>query len=357
MRSAGSGSGDRRAGTTPVHRFARTPWAEQAPTYAEADPSVIGGALERARRRPSGNWYVIAASRDVGRDRPVGRTIAGRELVVWRDRDGRAAVGPGACPHLGADLSCARIDRGDLVCHWHGLRLDTSGVPGWSPMPCHDDGVLLWARLDIVGGEQPTVAPPGSARPGHAGRLDAVATVVGVCEPEDIVANRLDPWHGAWLHPYSFARLRVVETPDPDRDDRFLVEVVFRLAGRWGVPVVAEFVCPGPRTVVMRILSGEGVGSVVETHATPLGPGPDGLARTAVVEAVIASSDRPGFARAHRVAPAVRPLMRRVATRLWRDDIAYAQRRYRLRTAPGYRGSATPAASSDPVSRGLRPTA
>jgi hypothetical protein len=31
-------------------------------------------------------------------------------------------------------------------------------------------------------------------------------------------------------------------------------------------------------------------------------------------------------------APAIRPLMRRTATRLWRDDLAYAERRYALRS-------------------------
>ena len=62
----------------------------------------------------------------------------------------------------------------------------------------------------------------------------------------------------------------------PEEADRFLVAVTFRI-GRLGVPVVAEFTSPEPRTIVMRIVDGEGTGSVVETHATPLGPGPDGL--------------------------------------------------------------------------------
>jgi hypothetical protein len=81
----------------------------------------------------------------------------------------------------------------------------------------------------------------------------------------------------------------------------------------------------------MEIVDGEGAGSVVETHATPLRPGPDGLPRTAVIEAVVALSDRPGFAAVRRVAPALRPLMEAAARRLWRDDIAYAERRYALR--------------------------
>jgi hypothetical protein len=70
----------------------------------------------------------------------------------------------------------------------------------------------------------------------------------------------------------------------------------------------------------------------VETHATPLGPGEDGRPRTAVVEAAIATSGRPGFAVARAAAPLVRPVIRRAATRLWRDDLAYAERRYALRS-------------------------
>jgi hypothetical protein len=155
--------------------------------------------------------------------------------------------------------------------------------------------------------------------------------MVGVCEPGDVVANRLDPWHGAWFHPYSFTRLRVESTPD-EADDRFLVRVTFRVGPWLGVPVLAEFSCPDPRTVLMRIVEGEGAGSVVETHATPLGPGLDGRPRTAVVEAVVAVSTRPGFVAARALAPLIRPAMRRAATRLWRDDLAYAERRYALRS-------------------------
>jgi hypothetical protein len=163
-----------------------------------------------------------------------------------------------------------------------------------------------------------------------------VATVVGRCQPRDVVRNRLDPWHGAWLHPYSFANLRVLVAPPtdpelPEERDVFTLEVTFRVAGRVGVPVLAEFSCPGPRTVLMRIVAGEGAGSVVETHATPIGVGSDGAPRTAVVEAVVATSPRPGFVVARAAAPLVRPAMSWAARRLWRDDIAYAERTYSLR--------------------------
>src|SRR5204863_385712 len=83
---------------------------------------------------------------------------------------------------------------------------------------------------------------------------------------------------------------------------------------------------PEPRTIVMRIVGGEGAGSVVETHALPLEPG-----RTAIIEATLATSDRPGFRAALGLGAVVRPLMERAARRLWRDDAAYAERRYAVR--------------------------
>lgn len=330
------------------------PWQHQRPTWREARPAVIAGALKRALARPSGNWYVLGASTDVRSTRPLSGTVEGVEVVVWRDARGRLTGGPGACPHLGAPLADSPVRCGTLVCHWHGLALDGASFAGWEPWPVHDDGVLVWVRLDAVGREPPTPAPVVPARPSRSTALTSVWHGTGSCEPEDVVANRLDPWHGAWFHPYSFVDLTVVETPsetdgtdgtdgtDTSRasdegddggegGDRFVVDVSFRLTGRLVVPVRAEFTAPEPRTVVMRITEGEGAGSVVESHATPLGPDPSGRPRTEVVEAVLATSDRPGFPLARRLAPALRPLMRAAAGRLWRDDLAYAERRRHLR--------------------------
>jgi nitrite reductase/ring-hydroxylating ferredoxin subunit len=313
----------------PIGILPRDSWTRQRPTYRDARPAIINAALDRSRRRPTGNWYAFAGSRAVRPGRPLGARVAGIDLVAWRDKHRRLRVGPGGCPHLGADLATGVVHDGVLYCRWHGLALDGETCEmRWKPLPSHDDGVLAWVRLDATGGEPPLDAPVIPSRPaGDA--LTAVTRMVGACEPCDVIANRLDPWHGAWLHPYSFTRLEVLTTPTED-DDRFVVSVTFRM-GRFGVPVIAEFTAPEARTVVMRIVEGEGTGSVVETHATPTGLGPDGRPRVAVIEATVASSQRPGFKAARRAAPLITPLMRYAATRLWRDDLAYAERRYRVR--------------------------
>ncbi len=323
------------APANPLRILRRPAWTAQRPTWAEAKPGLIRAALDRALARPSGGWFVLAGSRDVRPGKAFGRVVAGRELVAWRDDVGGLHVGPGACPHLGAALCDAPVHEGRLVCRWHGLALGPAGRPGWRPLPAHDDGVLAWVRLDDLADGEVTDLPVLGPRPPAGRSLAAVATVIGRCEPADILANRLDPWHGAWLHPYSFAALRVVSAPPvdcPPAEDRFLVEVTFTVGPRLGVPVKAAFSCPDPRTVTMEIVDGEGTGSVVETHATPLRPGPDGRPRTAVIEAVVAHSDRWGFAGSSRTAGALRALIGASTKRLWRDDIAYAERRYELRT-------------------------
>lgn len=316
----------------PLQVIPKVDWAGQTPTYQEAEPAIIDAALARALRRPSGNWFVVCASADVRSDRPYGAHVAGSEIVAWRDQRGGLHIGPASCPHLGADLATGKVECGGLICPWHGLRLEGGREFGWKPLPAHDDGVLVWVRLDKAGGEEPLDAPVLPVRP-TGPQVAAVARLEGVCEPRDVIANRLDPWHGAWFHPYTFTQLEVLSAPAPDADDAadlFQVAVTFRV-GRFGVPVIAEFTAPEPRTIVMHIVDGEGAGSVVETHATPVGTGPDGRPRTAVIEATIAQSDRTGFQQALRAAPLMRPLMRIAAARLWRDDLIYAERRYALR--------------------------
>jgi hypothetical protein len=305
------GRAPRSAGTEP-----------RVPDWVGADPDKIERALAHALAKPSGGWCVVDSSRAFSRT-PRPYTIEGRELVGWRCLRG-PALAPESCPHMGAELSKGHVDaRGRIVCPWHGLALSVETKRAdWAPITTFDDGVLVWARFDSMlrEGEAPTDRPFLPVRPEHA--LDAVIRVEGRCGTEDVIANRLDPWHGAHFHGHSFARLSVID----EAVDHVTVRVVYRIAGRLGMEVDARFDCPDPRTIVMTIISGEGVGSVVETHATPIGPG-----RTAIVEATIATSERTSIAWLPR-ATLLRPFIEARARKLWSDDVEYCERRYALRT-------------------------
>ncbi len=311
----------------PVELRRMPPRDQLAPSWRDASPRRIRRSLDAALAQDPGGWYVVGASSDL-RDRSVVRRLGGCEVTLWRTSTGVVA-GPGSCPHLGALLDDCEVLGEELRCRWHGLAIPPEGDHGWTPYAAHDDGVLLWVQLPTQG-ETPTLRPRLTRRPETFDSVAAVIEIEGTCEPRDIIANRLDPWHGSWFHPYSFSHLAVIEELS---DEHVLtIDVTFRLSRTWGVPVRAEFACPDARTIVMTITGGEGAGSVVETHATPVGTDALGRARTLMTEATIATSDRDGFAVARHLAPALRPAMRKVARRLWVDDLTYAERTYLLRS-------------------------
>lgn len=308
------------------------------PDWKQARGPAIAAALRHAAAKPGGGWFVLGPSRGLARRRakPRRHLVDGIELVSW-SAGTRLAVAPAACPHLGAHLGDATItSTGDLVCPWHGLELPAStvrradGQGRWSPMPVHDDGVLTWVQLDATA-EDALSAPMITKRPDHF--IDAVVRRDIAAEPADVIANRLDPWHGVHFHPYAFAALEVLAASDDALDLR----VAYRLTPRHRIEVQARFDCPDPRTIVMTITDGEGTGSVVETHATPLVRASPGVTpRTAVIEATLATSDRPGFTAVLKAATLARPIIGLMAARLWRDDARYAERVYALR-ARGWR--------------------
>lgn len=319
----------------PIERVPQPAEDRMTPTWKMARPGRINRSLEVSQAQNSGGWYVAGQSGDVPRTESVTRTIANREIVLFRNADGGLVAGPGACPHLGALMDKCAVMDGTLYCRWHGLALTEKGDRTWSPYRAYDDGVLLWVGLPTPG-ETATDAPALPPRPPLGDAVSAVMSELAVCEPEDVIANRLDPWHGAWFHPYAFSHL-IVDDAASD-ETQLTVDVTFRLSKTWGVPVRAQFFCPDTRTIVMVITEGEGAGSIVETHATPLGVNDEGKPLTMVTEATIAYSDRTGFKVAHAMAPLLRPAIRRTARRLWVDDLIYAERRYALRARGEYPG-------------------
>ena len=298
------------------------------PDWQQADPAAIARSLKHALGKPSGGWLVVDASRTLlGLRRPHHYWIDGREFVAWTTLDHGLTVAPATCPHMGADLSKAKIDYdGCLVCPWHGLVLPPSGRTNWTPVHLHDDGILTWVQFD-PSASGATATPILPKRPLRF--LDGVIRKEARCEPQDVIANRLDPWHGVHFHPYAFHDLVVTGATDEAID----LEVSYRVLPKTRIRVGARFECPEANTIVMTITSGEGEGSVVETHATPLvHAAPGSPPRTAIVEASLASSERPGFTHATKGAVLIRPLIKLMASRLWNDDARYAERTYEIRS-------------------------
>ena len=168
-------------------------------TWRDAKPARIEASLRAALRRPTHGWLVAAASADVPAGRTLLRTVAGREVVLWRDKDGSALAGPGACPHLGARLDACDVVDGTVLCRWHGMPLDGEGQPELAHLRrVRRRHPVLGARRRGRGGRR-AHRPPGARHPPAAGGVPRVGHLAADrlraarhrAEPARPVARRL----------------------------------------------------------------------------------------------------------------------------------------------------------------------
>ncbi len=83
-------------------------------------------------------WYIAAWADEIGAE-PLARRICGDPLVLFRDRDNRAAALADRCCHRAAPLHMGSVVEAGLQCGYHGLVFDGSGrcvaIPGQSRIP------------------------------------------------------------------------------------------------------------------------------------------------------------------------------------------------------------------------------
>ena len=82
---------------------------------------------QRVNQGLLGQWYVVAKSSDLKPGVPLPVTRLGRNLVLWRDADGKAHCVEDYCPHRGAPLSRGLVIDGQLTCRYHGVVIDGGG--------------------------------------------------------------------------------------------------------------------------------------------------------------------------------------------------------------------------------------
>jgi nitrite reductase/ring-hydroxylating ferredoxin subunit len=184
------------------------------------------------------NTWQCAGWGDEVADRPVGRTLLNRRIVMFRDANGTAHAVGARCPHRGADLASGAVVDGCIECPFHGWRFDGDGqcvrvpsqpatakIPPQARVPAFPllerDGVL-WVRMDAaeMRRDEPPGAPPATSGP----------NVRRIFFPPQLVAapflrtleNAFDEAHLPFIHRKTFgpgrdplvARQRVTVDPD-----------------------------------------------------------------------------------------------------------------------------------------------
>ncbi|KYC38215.1 hypothetical protein WA1_38390 [Scytonema hofmannii PCC 7110] len=73
------------------------------------------------------NWYIACASGELGQ-KPIGRTVLGIPLAIFRGIDGKPCALLDKCPHRNVPLSQGWVKNNYLICKYHGWCFDEQGV-------------------------------------------------------------------------------------------------------------------------------------------------------------------------------------------------------------------------------------
>lgn len=181
----------------------------------------------------NGFWYIATASSELRR-RPVGRSVEGEAVVLFRDAAGKAHALIDRCAHRGMALSRGRVVGDCIECPYHGWRYDGEGtlraVPALceaEPLPqpktmhsfpvCERDGhIWVW-----IGQDAPRGGPFHFPHCGEPGWTTFFMQTRFEAPVEACLENFLDVPHTLLVHPGLFrgeaqhaTRVRVRRLPD-----------------------------------------------------------------------------------------------------------------------------------------------
>jgi len=215
-------------------------------------------AAERARiAYPRAYWYVACEARTLSR-RPIGRTLLGTPLVLFRNEDGAPVALLDRCAHRNVALSAGCVVDGQIECAYHGWRYDGAGrcrrVPALAAEADHKGrSVPAFAAVEqqgyvwvFVDPEQPP--PHGPFRFPHlesAGYASARFASQAPATLHATIENMLDVPHTAFLHRGLFR----------SGPKRAITAIVRRFADRVEAEYVGE---PRPSGLIGRLLAPRG---------------------------------------------------------------------------------------------------
>lgn len=226
-------------------------------------------------------WYALARGEELDAT-PMARTIFDLPVVVFRDREGRAATLLDRCAHRNAPLSLGAVDAaGHLACPYHGWRFDGRGacreVPGLlqgtvapgRSVPAfatreQDGFVWIWGRADA----EPKGVPMRIPHVDDPAYLVVLREYDVECSMHAALENALDVPHTAFVHRGDFRGKESREIEAVRRRIPGGIEVEYLgeppLSGATtdasGAPVVSEhwdrFFLPGIAQVEYRTSAG-----------------------------------------------------------------------------------------------------
>ncbi|RTR53931.1 aromatic ring-hydroxylating dioxygenase subunit alpha [Pseudomonas aeruginosa] len=121
---------------------------------------------------PLNQWYVAGLAWEL-KDKPVGRTLLNKPIVLFRNAEGQPAALEDRCCHRALPLSHGTLENGGVRCGYHGLLFDGAGqcieVPGQARIPSkakvpsyhvQERDQILWIWFGSAEHPEPNCEPP-----------------------------------------------------------------------------------------------------------------------------------------------------------------------------------------------------
>jgi phenylpropionate dioxygenase-like ring-hydroxylating dioxygenase large terminal subunit len=155
---------------------------------------------------------------------PKAFTLLGRELVLWIDGQGVPVAMDDRCPHRHAKLSKGWIDRGQLLCGYHGWTFNAEGSCTRIPQKGDDDpgGIrvpryrtaerfgYLWVALEEPVADLPEIEEDQA--PGFRRIYEFYEP--WKCSGLRLMENSFDNAHFSFVHRNTFGK---IEAPEPSK--------------------------------------------------------------------------------------------------------------------------------------------
>ncbi|MFT3684808.1 MAG: Rieske 2Fe-2S domain-containing protein [Phycisphaerales bacterium] len=239
------------------------------------------GANGFASSKTLASWYCLGRANHVKRGRVTAMSIGSARIALWRDEHGRIDAVPARCPHLGADLTQGRVERGSLICPMHAWKF---GASGRACLPVVEAHGLVFVRL----GDEPTISETWVRMPGEALDLRKpwlLPSQTIRASGHLVLGNGFDTGHYGPLHGVELEDARV---HDLNASAVYPVNIRARLTGkrRWsvlgmhGTRVEARFI--GVGAGLTWVVCREPLSFAVLFSATPIDVACGGGCRTQV---------------------------------------------------------------------------
>ena len=201
-------------------------------------------------------WYACELSSLV-KERPRAVRLAGRELVLYRDRDGGAHAVDGRCVHRGGALADGQVEDACVRCPYHGWLYGPDGACVEIPSQARDLPISARARIrvypvterygwvwvfvgDLAASERPPL--PGFAEAEDPDWRCIQGEFLWHAEVGRVIENALDIAHAAFVHGGTFGNPRYPRVEPLDVQEE-----------AWGAHVTTS-VIPKRRGGLLRLL-------------------------------------------------------------------------------------------------------